>query len=163
MEEFMNETGGLRPMDDSRSFVPMVDVEETDDHFVMSFDMPGLKRENINIEVHGNQLVVSGERKQENERGEGRSRLIERRYGKFQRSVTIPEGINGEQVEAHYKDGVLTVAVPRAAQHKPHKVKIGDGKEGFFSKFLGQDSKRENNSKPMNVKSAAQSNEAAAS
>ncbi|MGE0173183.1 MAG: Hsp20/alpha crystallin family protein [Oligoflexales bacterium] len=164
MDEFMNEAmtgGGLRTFDESRIFTPMVDVEETDNHYVMSFDVPGIDKKDINIEVQGNQLVVSGERKHETDRGEGRSRIIECRYGKFERAITLPEGINTADVEADYQNGVLTIAVPRASESKPQKVKIGEGKGGFFSKLLGD--RKENESKTVKVKTADKSSNAVAS
>lgn len=124
---------------ETRSLVPAVDIEEGDDHYLMSFDMPGLDKDNINIEVVGNQLHVSGERKFEKVSKTGRMR--ERRWGRFERSLTLPEEIKASDIEAQYRDGVLQIVVPRAAEAKHVKIKIDEGKQGFFKRLMG-DGKR---------------------
>lgn len=144
LDDVMNEmVSGTQMFDEKRVFVPSVDVEDTDDHLIMRFDMPGLEKENIDIEVQGRQLMISGERKQEHENGEARSRLHERRYGKFQRVFALPDDIKTDEIEAQYHNGVLTVAVPKSAESKRQKIKIGESRNGFLSKFLGQGSKKE--------------------
>lgn len=143
LDDFMNDTtAGLRA-DGGNTFSPALDLAETDQHYVLNFDMPGIDKEHIDISVHGNQLTVSGERKFERDQGEGKSRFIERRYGKFQRSLTLPEGIRSEQIEAQYHNGVLSIAVPKAAAIERQKVKIADHQSGFFSKILGHGAKKD--------------------
>jgi HSP20 family protein len=154
LDDFMNDAiSSPRMLGEGQTFAPSVDVSETDDHFVMSFDMPGLDKDNIDIEVHGRQLTVSGERKQEREDNRGRSHFVERRYGKFQRVLTLPDGIQPDDVEATYHDGVLTVAVAKAADAKRQKIKIGEGKSGFLGKFLGHGAKK-GDKEAINVKAS---------
>ncbi|MDQ3235787.1 MAG: Hsp20/alpha crystallin family protein [Pseudobdellovibrionaceae bacterium] len=143
LDDVMNEmvTGGT--VSDSRTFMPSVDVEETEDHFVMSFDMPGLSKESIDIEVQGQQLMVSGERKHERDKGDSRAHFSERRYGRFQRIIALPAGINAQGIEAHYENGVLTVAVPKAAEAKRQKIKIGENRSGLLGKLVGGGSKKD--------------------
>ena len=82
------------------------DIAETEESFILSFDVPGLKREDINIEVTGRQLTISGERKREEETHKGSAHRIERSFGKFQRSFDLPDAVNTDQIEASYENGV---------------------------------------------------------
>ena len=111
---------------------PACDIAETENSFVLTFDAPGLKREDINIEVTGRQLSISGERKCEEELQQGNSHRVERSFGKFQRVFDLPAGTNTEAVEASYENGVLKVAVPKAEAVKTRKVAIGEGAKTFF-------------------------------
>jgi HSP20 family protein len=153
LDDVMNEmVSSMSGSVDNRTFLPSVDIEETDDHFVLSFDMPGLSKDNIDIEIQGQQLMVSGERKQERGNGEGRSRFSERRYGRFERMVTLPAGVKTDEIEAQYENGVLTVAVPKAAEAKRHKIKIGESRTGFLGKLVGLGSKKDKDT--IDVKSS---------
>lgn len=130
----------LRPTSASTvNFQPSCDVHEGKDHYMVSFDMPGVKKEDINIEVEGTNLVISGERRREARQAEGDAAPIyhERSYGKFQRTFVIPTTINTEKIEAHYENGVLSVALPKAESAKPKTIQIQTGQDGFFSKLLG--------------------------
>lgn len=135
----------LRPAyANSVNFQPSGNVNETESHYMVSFDMPGVKKEDIKIEMRGNQLVIAGERKTELKNGSGRS------YGKFERAFTLPETVNGEKIEAHYEDGVLNVALPKAESAKPRTIEIQSGNTGFFNKLLG--AKKENAKEIKDVK-----------
>lgn len=136
LDDIFNDTVGMQTSE-PRSTLPLVDVEETDNHFALSFDMPGVEKENIDIEVHGNQLRVVGERKHEREDAQGRSRFVERRYGRFERVVALPDGIKADEVEAQYRNGVLTIAIPKTAESKRQKIKIGENKSGILDRLLG--------------------------
>ncbi len=132
-------------------FNPTCDVSETKDHYFVSFDMPGVKKENIKIEVQGSQLVISGERQRELKAENGESNLRhERTYGKFERTFELPHSINTEKIEAQYEDGVLSVALPKAEAAKGRTVQIQSSPGGIFSKFLG--SKKEGNKEMKDVK-----------
>jgi HSP20 family protein len=104
-----------------------MDLVETDDHFVLKADLPGLKEEDVNIEVEENVLTVSGERKAEHEdKREGYVR-VERSYGSFRRSLTLPEGVDAEAVTANFDNGVLEVRIPKPEERKPRRVAIQVG------------------------------------
>jgi HSP20 family protein len=107
-----------------RSASPSAEVTETEKHFLLSMDLPGLKKEDIQIEVQDKLLTVSGERKREPRRN-------------FKRSFTLPNSIHSEQIEARYEDGVLELYLPKIAAAQPRKVEIHTGKGGFFDKLLG--------------------------
>jgi HSP20 family protein len=117
-------------------FTPACDVEDKGDHLLLSFDVPGMKKDDIKIEVHNGTLLVSGERKQESEKKEGSVFRKERSYGRFERSFTIPEGTDIERIEANYENGVLMLAIPKAEEAKPKTVQIGENKSGFLRKLV---------------------------
>jgi HSP20 family protein len=110
-----------------RRWVPPMDLVETQDHFVLRADLPGLTEEDVSIELEDNVLTVSGERQAEHEdRKEGYYR-VERASGTFSRSLTLPEGIDPEAVQASFEHGVLEVRVPKPEERKPRKVAISVG------------------------------------
>jgi HSP20 family protein len=112
---------------DARRWIPAMDLVETDDHFVLKADLPGLSDEDVHIDVEGDVLTVSGERKSEHEdKREGYVR-VERAYGAFRRSLTLPEGVDPEAVTARFDSGVLEVRIPKPEQRKPRRVAIQVG------------------------------------
>ena len=124
------------------SFVPRAEVHEDEGHYLMSFDLPGIKRDDIRIDVVDGQLTVSGERRHETEsRKEGRF-FTEREYGRFQRAFTLPPGVNADKVEASYEDGVLRIAVPKAESARPKQIPIQDSKSGVFGRLLGKEKEK---------------------
>ena len=95
------------------SYSPTVDVAETEKEFEIQFHLPGMKKENININVDNDRLTVSGARKFENEKKEKNYHKVESHYGTFSRSFYLPDSVNAEKIDASYKDGILTVTVPK--------------------------------------------------
>ena len=116
----------------ARRWVPAMDLVEGEDHFLLKADLPGLAEEDVNIEVHDNSLVVSGERKAEHESHERGWYRVERAFGSFSRSLTLPDGIDADAVTAEFDRGVLSVRIPKPEQRKPRRVAIkganGNGK-----------------------------------
>jgi HSP20 family protein len=111
----------------ARRWIPAMDLVETDDHYVLTADLPGLTEGDINLEFEGDVLTLSGERKTEqSERKEGFYRL-ERATGSFSRSLTLPEGVDPEAVSATFDKGVLEVRIPKPERRKPKKVAIQVG------------------------------------
>ncbi|MGZ3803407.1 MAG: Hsp20/alpha crystallin family protein [Pseudobdellovibrionaceae bacterium] len=110
------------------NFQPHWGVSEGKDHYLVSFDIPGVKKEDIKIEIQGNQLSVSGERQRE---------VSERVYGKFEQTFMLPPTISADKIEAHYENGVLSIALPKAEAAKGRSIQIQSGKESFFSRLLG--------------------------
>jgi HSP20 family protein len=108
----------------SQRWLPAMDLVEADDHFVLKADLPGLGEDDVSIEIQDNTLTVSGERKSESEQhGRGWYR-VERQFGRFSRSLTLPEGIDAEAVSASFDKGVLEVRIPKPEQRKPRRVQI---------------------------------------
>ena len=111
----------------ARRWVPATDLVETDDHLVLKADLPGLSRDDVEIEIEDRVLTVSGERKAEHEEKSEGFHRVERAFGRFSRSLTLPDGIEPESVEAEFADGVLEIRIPKPEQRKPHRVAIGAG------------------------------------
>lgn len=107
-----------------RRWMPAMDLVETEQHFVLHADLPGLSEEDVNIEVEDRVLTVSGERKATHETSKDGYHRVERAFGSFSRSLTLPEGINPEAVEASFDRGVLEVRIPKPEQRKPRKISI---------------------------------------
>lgn len=108
-------------------WVPPMDLVEAEDAFVLQADLPGVAEADVHVEVDGDVLTISGERRSEQrERKDGYVR-IERAHGTFRRSVSLPDGIDPEHVEASFDRGVLSVRIPKPEQRRPHKVQIAVG------------------------------------
>ena len=107
------------------AWVPAMDVVETPNEVLCHLEVPGLTSEDIDIRVQDNMLVVSGEKKAaDQEQKEGAFRSIERRYGRFERSFTLPRTIDTQNVTARHENGVLTIVLPKAEASKPRRVEI---------------------------------------
>jgi HSP20 family protein len=109
----------------TRRWTPAMDLLETDDHFVLRADLPGMTQEDVNIELEDNVLTVSGERKAEHQEKQEGFYRVERAFGSFARSLTLPKGIDPERVSAGFDNGVLEVRVPKPEERKPRKITIG--------------------------------------
>jgi HSP20 family protein len=110
--------------DTTHAWLPVVDIEQTKDAVVLKFDLPGMKREDVLVEVEGRTLTVSGERKEEKEDTHEGYYSRERTTGRFSRSFMLPENVEESKIEAKFEDGVLIVKVPRSAEEKPRKISI---------------------------------------
>jgi len=119
----------LRPTD-AAAWNPQIDVFERDNRLVTKVDLPGLKKDDVKVEVADGQLAISGERKNEVEENKGDLYRCERQYGSFYRAVPLPLGVKIEDVKASFADGVLEVSVPlpaKAMAPAARKVEIQDG------------------------------------
>lgn len=105
-------------------WTPSLDAHEDKDKYVVAVEIPGLKKEDISVSVHDGVLTVSGERKSEKNVTEGTVHRRERICGKFSRSVSLPAAVRADKVGAVYKDGVLTVEIPKAEEAKPKAVEV---------------------------------------
>jgi HSP20 family protein len=108
----------------TQRWVPAMDLVEADDHFLLKADLPGLGEEDVSIEIRDNALTITGERKSEQEQRERGWYRLERSFGRFSRSLTLPEGVDPDAVEAHFDRGVLEVRIPKPEQRKPRRVAI---------------------------------------
>ena len=116
-------------------FIPPADVIVTDDEVTVHMDLPGVKRENVEIELENDVLTVRGERPFPHESEGTAWQRIERGFGRFERDLRVPKGLNPDAVEASLGDGVLTLHVPKPAPLKPRRIEIhpGDGHEAEAS------------------------------
>jgi HSP20 family protein len=107
---------------DGQAWSPPVDVEETDDAWIVEAELPGVRREDVNVEVRENEVTITGEIKERERKGILRRRT--RRVGAFEYRVTLPGELNAEDVDATIKDGVLTLRVPKAEQARPRRIDV---------------------------------------
>jgi len=106
------------------TWAPSVDIYETENELVLKADLPDINEKDIDVRIENNMLTIRGERKFEQKVKEENYLRIERSYGSFSRSFSLPATVNAEAIKAEYKNGVLTVAVPKRAEAKPKQVKV---------------------------------------
>jgi HSP20 family protein len=124
---FFGRDSGTRGANALQRWIPAMDLVETDDDLVLRADLPGLDRDDVGIEVKDNVLTVSGERRAEHEdRNEGFHR-VERSFGRFSRSLGLPQGVSADNVRASFDRGVLEVRVPKPEERKPTRIEIAAG------------------------------------
>src|SRR5437763_7133802 len=118
-------------------WVPAMDLVESEDHFLLRADLPGLGEDDVNVEVRDNALTVSGERKAEHEQREKGWYRLERQVGRFSRSISLPEGVNPDTIDASFHNGVLEVKIPKPEERKPRRIAIkGAGTNGSTPKAV---------------------------
>ena len=105
-------------------WTPRVNVEEQEDRFEITAEVPGMKKEDIDIEVQDNVLTIKGERRFEKEEEDASYHICERSCGTFQRAFTLPENVKSDDIEAEYQDGILKLALPKVEPQKPKEIKV---------------------------------------
>jgi HSP20 family protein len=108
----------------SKCFAPDTNLAETDSQFEVTLDLPGMKPEDFNLEFNDGQLWITGERQQEEEEKGKTYHRVERSYGHFRRGISLGPDVDPEKIEATYKDGILTVVVPKAPAACPRKIEV---------------------------------------
>ena len=109
----------------TRAWVPAVDIYETEGHeVVIKAELPDVKKEDISVAFENGVLTLSGERRQEESFEKGQVRRLERRHGAFSRSFTLPNSVDASAIAAVYKDGVLTIRLPRREESKPKQISV---------------------------------------
>jgi HSP20 family protein len=112
-----------------RTWVPAVDVWETDDELVYAFDLPGIPEDKIAVEFDDGALTVSGERERVDEVRQDGFYRFERRFGNFSRTVGVPQAVSEDDVKADYRDGVLKITVQKPETPKPRRIQVGGGEQ----------------------------------
>lgn len=108
----------------SATWTPRVDLAETEEGYLIHLDVPGMSKEDLDINFHENVLTVRGERKAEETNEQRNYVRVERAYGSFYRTFTLPKAIKHEEIQANYQDGVLTIRVPKAEESKPRRIEV---------------------------------------
>lgn len=116
-------------------FDPGCEVEDRDTHYVLSFDMPGVKKEDIQITLENNLLTVTAERHEQEEHKRKNKFRSQQFYGSYERSFSLPPEVKANQIESDYHDGVLRVAIPKTKALQGERIQIGDGKSGVLSQL----------------------------
>jgi HSP20 family protein len=124
--ESFNQAGQDESLTNS-SFAPAVDVYEDEHTVTLKIEVPGIDEKDIDVRLENNTLTVHGERKIEKEEKEENYRRVERQYGSFTRTFTLPTTVDGEKVAANYDKGVLKIALPKKAEAKPKQIKVNIG------------------------------------
>jgi len=107
-----------------RLLKPALDVAETEHSYVVRAELPGVNKEDVTITIEDGVLTIAGEKKREEEHKDQSWHRVERSYGSFQRTLSLPKGVDGDKAEAAYKDGILTVELPKHDQAKPKTLKV---------------------------------------
>jgi HSP20 family protein len=126
-QEYNRTQGDSSDLMTTASFAPPVDIYEDEHKIVLKLEVPGMKESDLDIQLENNVLTVKGERKLEKEEKEENFHRIERRYGSFYRSFTIPNTVNAESVKAGYDAGVLRIQLEKRAEAKPKQIKVEVG------------------------------------
>ncbi len=108
-----------------QKWIPRVDVVELADKYEITAELPGLTKDDVKVEVHQNQLSITGEKKCESEKKDRNLHLVERSYGKFYRAFQLPGQVNVEDVQAEFKDGILKIDLAKHEEAKPRQIEIG--------------------------------------
>lgn len=106
------------------SFMPAINVKEEQEQYIVEAELPGMDAKDVDIEVSGNILTIRGERKQETEQEGRQTHMIESSYGAFQRSFTLPDHVNVDQIRADHKNGILYIQIPKDQSQKVRKIDI---------------------------------------
>jgi HSP20 family protein len=106
---------------------PAIDLYEDKDSLIVKAELPGMKKEEIDVSLHDGALSISGERKSEQRVENGENYRSERFVGRFHRTVTLPSPVRGDQVKAQYKDGILTITLPKTEEAKPKQIEVNVG------------------------------------
>lgn len=109
---------------ESSGWTPALDVHEDKDNYVVQAELPGVKKEDIEVSLNDGVLSISGERKSETRHQTAEVHRAERFFGRFQRTVTLPTAVSADKIQAAYKDGVLTVTLPKTEEAKPRKIDV---------------------------------------
>lgn len=124
MSQVLESIFGENGESEAATWGPAVDVEENDDRFQITAELPGIKMDEVKISVENNVLTVKGEKKHEVTENKGNYHRVERCYGRFQRSFSLPSTVNADKVKAEMDNGVLTVTLPKAEEAKAREIPI---------------------------------------
>jgi HSP20 family protein len=115
---------------DGNNWTPAVDIKENDTDIRIDLELPGLKPEDVEITAENGLLSIRGEKRSERKEGEeGRYHVVERSYGTFMRTFTLPQGVDENQIQAEFNDGVLSIRIPKAALPQPKRIQIGGSQQ----------------------------------
>jgi len=124
-EDFFNDFPFMGSIAETRgSWIPSVDVLEKDGNLILRAELPGMTEKDIELKIEGNTLTLKGERKMENEDKKSNYRRVESFYGSFKRSFELPDGVDYDKVSANYKNGVITITLPKKPEVKPREIPV---------------------------------------
>ena len=124
MDSFLNSFMTKDSDNVEKTFTPSINVAESDTEYEVSADLPGVNSEEVNVEVHEGQLLISGERESAHEESDKKFHRVERTFGKFERRIGLPENVSESDISADYQDGVLTIVLPKSEKPKPTRIEV---------------------------------------
>jgi HSP20 family protein len=133
----------------ARRWMPAMDLVETADHYVLRADLPGLSEEDVAVQLEDNVLTISGQRSAEHDQKEEGYYRLERAFGSFTRSLSLPEGVDPDAVQAHFDRGVLEITIPKPEQKKPRQVQISLGDKPTAAKTIPSGDPQANSRDPV--------------
>ena len=125
-------------------FTPPVDIKEDADAYTVHLEVPGVSQDNLHLSLQDNVLTIKGSKEQKQESGEGRYRRIERSYGSFSRSLSLPRNVDATRVEANLEDGVLEVRLPKREESKPRQINVGVTQNAGAQSIVAQNGTSQN-------------------
>jgi len=127
VNRIFREAFGSQAAASAGAFTPALDVEEDEDRFTLHVELPSVKPEDVEVSLEENVLTIAGERRFYDDREADGFRRIERHFGRFHRAVRLPDRVAADNVEANFRDGLLTITVPKAEEAKPRRIQIQAG------------------------------------
>lgn len=124
MERMFRAAFGDRTAATAGAFTPILDVEEDDDTFILYIELPGVNANEVEVSLEENVLTIAGERRFYDEKDADGFRRIERHFGRFHRAVRLPDRVDPDKVDASFRDGMLTITVPKAEEAKPRRIQV---------------------------------------
>jgi HSP20 family protein len=124
LDQFFNDFFTAAPARDPALISPSIDVSENESRLLITSELPGLERKDIDLSVKDGVLMIRGEKRMEEEAREGRFHRIERRYGSFYRALALPDTVEAEKVDARFKDGVLRITLPKRPEAKARSIPV---------------------------------------
>jgi len=124
IRKLLRELGDDWPALGARGWLPSLDLAESDAEYTLSVELPGARKEDVNVEVSDGVVTIHGEKKSEREEKKEKQRYVERRYGSFSRAFTLPVNADADRLAASFADGVLTLTIPKTERSKPQTVDI---------------------------------------
>ena len=127
LDHFFSRRGLPSNEEGASEWRPSADISETDDEYLIKADLPAVKKEDVSLTVHNGVITLSGERKYETRDKSEKAHRIEKFYGRFTRSFTLPDDVDADNIKAKQEDGVLVVHLPKSEEKKPRSLKIDVG------------------------------------
>jgi HSP20 family protein len=124
MDRLFNTFFGNMPQEGEMMWAPVVDISENNGMIDVKAELPGMKKDDIKVSVHDNTMTITGERKHENETKDKTFHRIERVYGRFSRTIALPAEVDADKIKANYKDGVLSISLPKPESKKPKQIEV---------------------------------------
>lgn len=134
MQDMFDTLGYSRGNESSIIWAPPISVSEDHDHIYVEAELPGVKPDDVDISVENGVLTITGEKRAEDEKKDSSWHVVERRYGRFERSFALSRAVDVDNIKARFNDGVLRITLPKPEESKPRRIRVDAGREAISSK-----------------------------